>query len=184
LTLFSSAALHGASPAAASTGVGADLIGLSGALFFPLFTGRGGGGMTKRRSSTTGAAVGAMTVATETVCDFSSTVRVVFPTFEGNGRPGAFFTGIDFLAGTFFAGAFLAGAFLAGAFLAAIFFAGAFLATAFLAGAFLATAFLAGAFFAIFLPGTPRTLCVFHRVTNFATHGLDFGQKYLARKVR
>ena len=41
---FSSAALHGVSPADAVTGVGADLIGFSGAAFFPLFTGRGGGG--------------------------------------------------------------------------------------------------------------------------------------------
>ena len=152
------------------TGVGTALIGLSGATFFPLLTGRGGGGITKRRSSTTGAAVGATTVATETVWDFSSTVSVVFPIFEGNGRPGA----TDFLAATFFAGAFLAGAFLAtffaGAFLA-IFLAGAFLAT-FFAGDFFAGAFLA-AFFAIFFPGTPRTLCVFALVTNFATHGLD-----------
>jgi hypothetical protein len=36
-----------------------------------------------------------------------------------------------------------------------------------LAGAFLA------AFFTTFFPGTPRTLCVFALVTNFATHGLD-----------
>jgi hypothetical protein len=36
-----------------------------------------------------------------------------------------------------------------------------------LAGAFLA------AFLTTFLPGTPRTLCVFLLVTNFATHGLD-----------
>jgi hypothetical protein len=76
------------------------------------------------------------------------------------------------------AGAFLAGAFLAGAFLAATFFA-----TAFLAGAFLATVFWA-AFFTTFLPGTPRTLCVFLLVTNFATHGLDFDLHYLARRVR
>ena len=64
---LSSAALHGVSPADAVTGVGADLIGLRGATFFPLFTGRGGGGITNRRSSTTGAATGAITVATETV---------------------------------------------------------------------------------------------------------------------
>ena len=67
LIALSSVAVHGASPADATTGVGAALIGLSGATFFPLFTGRGGGGITKRRSSTTGAAVGAITVATETV---------------------------------------------------------------------------------------------------------------------
>jgi hypothetical protein len=159
------------------TGVGADLIGLRGATFFPLFTGRGGGGITSRRSSTTGAATGATTVATETVCDFSSTVRVGFPDFDGNGRPGAlFFTGV-------FTGAFFAATFLAGAFFA-IFFAGAFLATFFtgLAAAFLAGAFLAGAFFAAFagfagfaaflttfFADTPRTLCAFSTSTKYAT---------------
>ena len=64
---FNSAAVHGASSLDAVTGVGAALIGLRGATFLPLFTGRGGGGITNRRSSTTGAAVGATTVATETV---------------------------------------------------------------------------------------------------------------------
>jgi hypothetical protein len=67
LTLFNSAADHGASPAAAVTGVGAALIGLSGATFFPLLTGFGGGGITNLRSSTTGAVTGAITVATLTV---------------------------------------------------------------------------------------------------------------------
>ena len=66
-TDLSSAAVQGASLASAVTGVGAALIGLRGATFLPLFTGRGGGGITKRRSSTTGAADGATTVATETV---------------------------------------------------------------------------------------------------------------------
>jgi hypothetical protein len=33
-----------------------------------------------------------------------------------------------------------------------------------------------------FLPGTPRTLCVFLGVTNFATHGLDFRLQELAGK--
>ena len=56
LIALSSAALQGASPSDATTGVGAALIGFSGATFLPLFTGRGGGGITKRRSSTTGAA--------------------------------------------------------------------------------------------------------------------------------
>ena len=66
-TAFNSAADHGASPSLAVTGVGAALIGLSGATFFPLLTGRGGGGITRRRSSITGAATGATTVATLTV---------------------------------------------------------------------------------------------------------------------
>jgi hypothetical protein len=106
---------------------------------------------------------------------------VVLPILDGNGRPGdltagAFFTGIDFFAGAFLATAFFATAFLAGAFLAT-FFAGAFFAT-FFAGAFLAGAFFA-AFFTTFFPGTPRTLCVFALVTNFATHGLDFACKTL-----
>jgi hypothetical protein len=118
----------------------------------------------------TGAAVGATTVATETVCDFSSTVRVVLPIFEGNGRPGAFATA------AFFTGAFFAGAFFAATFFAGAFFAGAF--ATFFAGAFFAGAFLA-AFFTIFFPGTPRTLCVFLYVTNSATHGLDFARKTL-----
>ena len=102
------------------------------------------GGITRRRSSITGVVIGATTVATLTVCDFSSTVRVVLPTLEGNGRPGAF------LAAAFFAAAFLTGAFFAGAFFAAAFLAGDFFATFFanfFAGAFLA-AFFAGAFFA------------------------------------
>jgi hypothetical protein len=119
--------------------------------------------MTNRRSSITGATTGADTVETETVCDFSSTVRVVF---EGNGFPAAFLTGMlftaDFLAGAaFFAAAFLAGAFLATffaeAFLAGAFLAGAFFAT-FLAGAFFAAAFLATALLIGFL-GMSRTLC-------------------------
>jgi hypothetical protein len=59
-----------------------------------------------------------------------------------------------------------------GDFFAAAFLAGAFLAAAFLAGAFFAAAFFA-AFLTTFFPGTPRTLCVFRRVTNLATHGLD-----------
>jgi len=80
------------------------------------------------------------------------------------------------LATAFLATAFFATGFLAGAFLAT-FFAGAFFAT-FFAGAFLAGAFLA-AFFTTFFPGTPRTLCVFPLVTNFATHGLDFACKTL-----
>jgi uncharacterized protein YjbI with pentapeptide repeats len=126
----------------------------------------------------TGAAVGATTVATETVCDFSSTVRVVLPIFEGNGRPGAFATAA-FFTGAFFTGAFFTGAFFAGAFFAATFFAGAF--ATFFAGAFFAGAFLA-AFFTIFFPGTPRTLCVFLFVTNSATHGLDFARKTLQEK--
>jgi hypothetical protein len=154
--------------------VGADLIGFSGATFFPLLTGRGGGGITSRRSSMTGAATGAMTVATETVCDFSSTVSVGFPALDGKGRPGAlFFSGA--FAGAFFAGTFLAATFLTGAFFAiffAVFFAGAFLATFFTA-AFLAGAFLAGAFFAAFLTtffaDTPRTLCAFSTSTKYAT---------------
>jgi uncharacterized protein YjbI with pentapeptide repeats len=120
--------------------------------------------MTKRRSSTTGATTGAEIVETETVCDFSSTVRVVL---DGNGFPGAFFTGMLFTAGffagalflaTFFATAFLAGAFLA-TFLTAAFFAGAFFAGAFFAGAFFAAAFLATTFFTGFL-GMSRTLCL------------------------
>jgi hypothetical protein len=106
------------------------------------------------------------------------------PIFDGKGRPGdlaagAFFTGVDFFAGAFlatFLATFFAGAFFA-AFFATDFFAGAFFAT-FFAGAFLAGAFLA-AFFATFFPGTPRTLCVFASVTNFATHGLDFACKTL-----
>jgi hypothetical protein len=124
--------------------------------------------MTSRRSSTIGAATGATTVATETVCDFSSTVRVGLPAFVGKGRPGALF-----LTGAF-TGAFLAATFLAGAFFE-IFFAGAFLATFFtgLAAAFLAGAFLAGAFFAAFLTtffaDTPRTLCAFSTSTKYAT---------------
>jgi hypothetical protein len=128
--------------------------------------------MTNRRSSTTGAATGAITVATETVCDFSSTVRVGFPALDGKGRPGAlFFTGA--FAGAL-AGAFLAATFFAGAFFA-IFFTGAFLATFLtgLAAAFLAGAFLAGAFFAAFLTtffaDTPRTLCAFSTSTKYAT---------------
>jgi hypothetical protein len=40
------------------------------------------------------------------------------------------------------------------------------------------------AFFATFLPGTPRTLCFFLFVTNFATHGLDLQSSYLAGRVR
>jgi uncharacterized protein YjbI with pentapeptide repeats len=114
----------------------------------------------------------ATTVATLTVCDFSSTVRVVLPTLEGKGRPGAFLTGA-FLAGAFLATAFFTGAFFAGAFFANAFFAGAFFATffvtffaTFLAGALLAGAFLATAFF---FAGTPRTLCSFTAKTNFAT---------------
>jgi hypothetical protein len=85
----------------------------------------------------------------------------------------------------FFAATFFAGAFFAGAFFAATFFIGAFLATFFagdfLAGAFFAADFLA-AFFTTFFPGTPRTLCVFALVTNFATHGLDFAGKSLQEK--
>jgi hypothetical protein len=108
---------------------------------------------------------GATTVATLTVWDFSSTVRVVLPTLEGNGRPGAFLAG-PFLTGDFLAADFFAGAFLAADFFAGAFFAGAFLAT-FFAGAFLAT-FLAEAFF---FAGTPRTLCSFWRTSNFATQG-------------
>ena len=110
-------------------------------------------------------------------------MRVVLPIFDGNGRPGeVFFTGAAFFATAFFAGAFLAGAFLATAFLAGAFLAGAFLATFFTA-AFLAGAFLA-AFFTTFFPGTPRTLCVFLHVTNFATHGLDCRMQDLAGNVR
>jgi hypothetical protein len=112
-------------------------------------------------------------VLTLTVCDFSSTLIVVFdPALAGNGLPivlleaglvaagratlvFAFLTGAAFLAGAFLAGAFFATAFLAGA----AFFAGAFFATAFFAEA----AFLAGAFFtaglALFLVGTRGTLC-------------------------
>jgi hypothetical protein len=112
-------------------------------------------------------------VATETVCDFSSTVNVGLPALDGKGRPGAlFFTGA--LAGAF-AGAFFTGF--------AIFFAGAFLATFFtavtaltvLTAAFLAGAFFAGAFFAAFagfaaflttfFADTPRTLCAFSTST-------------------
>ena len=171
---LSSAALHGVSPADAVTGVGAVLIGFSGATYFQLFTGRGGGGITNRRSSMTGAATGAITVATETVCDFSSTVSVGFPALDGKGRPGALFF-IGAFAGAFFAATFFAGAFFA------IFFAGAFLATfltgltaAFLAGAFLAGAFFAAfagfaAFFTTFFADTPRTLCAFSTSTKYAT---------------
>jgi hypothetical protein len=140
---FNSAALHAASFSETTIGEGACLIGFSGATFFPLFTGRAGGGITRRRSSTTGVFAGAVIVLTLTVWDFSSTVNVVF---EGNGRPGFFFTAF---AGAFFAATFLASAFFGGAFLAT-FFAGAFL-TAFLAAFF--TDFLTGFF------GTPRTLC-------------------------
>ncbi len=65
--LFSSAAVHGDSLSLTTMGVGATLIGLSGATYFPLFTGRGGGGMTNRRSSTMGAEIGAEIVETDTV---------------------------------------------------------------------------------------------------------------------
>jgi hypothetical protein len=99
--------------------------------------------MTSLRSSTTGVFAGADIVLTLTVWDFSSTVNVVF---EGNGRPGFFFTA---LAGAFFAATFFAAAFFAGAFLAS------FLAGAFLAGFF--AAFFSDFFTGFF--GTPRTLC-------------------------
>ena len=162
--LFSSAAVQGDSLSLTTIGVGATLIGLSGATFFPLLAGRGGGGITNRRSSTTGAATGAVIVETETVWDFSSTVNVVL---DGNGLPGAFLTGMLFTA-AFLAGAFLAGAFLATAFLAGAFLAGAFLATFFYAGAFLAGAFLAAAFLTGFL-GMSRTLMLFRGCYQLAT---------------
>jgi hypothetical protein len=119
--------------------------------------------MTRRRSSTTGATTGAVIVETETVWDFSSTVKVVL---EGNGFPGAFLTGMlftdDFLAGAAFLTAFLATAFFAGAAFLAVFLAGAaFLITfftAFFTAAFLAVFFTA-AFFIGFL-GMSRTLCL------------------------
>jgi hypothetical protein len=112
----------------------------------------------------TGAATGATTVATDTVCDFSSTVRVGFPLFEGNGRPGAlFFTGA-FLTGAFFAGAFLA------TFLIAAFFTAAFFTAAFFTGAFFfALEEEAAAFFTTFFADTPRTLCAFSTSTKYAT---------------
>ena len=147
--LLSSAAVHGDSLSLTTIGVGATFIGFSGATFLPLLVGRGGGGITNRRSSTTGAATGAEIVETETVWDFSSTVRVVL---DGNGLPGAFLTGMLFTA------AFLAGAFLAGAFLATFFFRAAFFA-----GAFLAAAFLTG-----FL-GMSRTLMLFRGCYQLAT---------------
>ncbi|MEN9687725.1 MAG: hypothetical protein RL381_737, partial [Actinomycetota bacterium] len=58
-----------------------------------------------------------------------------------------------------------------------------FFATDFFAGAFFAGAFLA-AFFTTFFADTPRTLCVFPLVTNFATHGLDCERKNLAGIVQ
>ena len=143
---LSSVAFHADSLSETTIGVGACLIGLSGATFFPLLAGLAGGGITSRRSSTTGVLAGATIVLTLTVWDFSSTVSVVL---EGKGRPETFLTA---LAGAFFAATFLAGAFFA-TFLTG-FFAIAFLAV------FFAT-FEAGfltAFFTGFL-GTRRTLC-------------------------
>jgi hypothetical protein len=108
-------------------------------------------------------------VATETVCDFSSTVKVGLPALDGNGRPGVLFF-IGAFAGAFFAATFFAGAFLA-TFLTDLteaFLAGAFLAGAFLAGTFLAGAFFA-AFFTTFFADTPRTLCAFSTSTKYAT---------------
>ena len=164
LTDLSSAADHGVSASVATTGTGATFIGLRGAIFLPLLTGRGGGGITRRLSSTTGATTVAVTVETETVWDFSSTVNVVF---DGKPFPDAFFTGIllmlAFLAGAaFFATAFFAAFFTGDAFLIGFFFGVVFLTaflTAFLAGAaffapaFFFTSFLAGLF------GMSRTLC-------------------------
>jgi hypothetical protein len=130
--------------------------------------------MTRRRSSITGAATGATTVATETVCDFSSTVSVGLPAFAGNGRPGAlFFAGTLFFRGlaatAFFAGAFFAGAFFA-AFFGATFFVALFFTAAFLAtGFFFAFEADAAAFFTTFFADTPRTLCAFPTSTKYAT---------------
>jgi hypothetical protein len=161
---LSSAADHGVSASVATTGTGALFIGLSGAIFLPILAGRGGGGITNRRSSTTGATTVAVTVETETVCDFSSTVKVVF---DGKPLPEAFLTGMLFMAvflagAAFFAAAFLA-AFLTGAaFLIGFFLLVAFLTAFFIAflvgAAFFATAFFATAFLTGFL-GMSRTLC-------------------------
>ncbi|CAB4668117.1 unannotated protein [freshwater metagenome] len=64
---FNSEGVHGVSDSLTTIGVGALLIGFSGATFLPFLAGRGGGGMTNRRSSTTGTKTGAVTVETETV---------------------------------------------------------------------------------------------------------------------
>ena len=123
---LSSAGVHGVSESLTTIGVGALLIGFKGVVFLPLFNGRGGGGITNRRSSITGANIGALTVETETVWDFSSTVSVVLLV---DALPPAFLTGID-LSALFFATAFLAAAFFIGAFFAGAFFAAFFPALA------------------------------------------------------
>lgn len=144
---FNSALVHGVSELLTAAGIGGRFIGFKGANFFPFWIGRGGGGITNRRSSIIGATTGALTVETETVWEFSSTLKVVF---DGDALPGAFLTGILFmalfLAGAVFAIVFFTGAFFTGSFFAAIFLAGAFFVGAFFAGAFFATAFFSGFF--------------------------------------
>lgn len=110
-------------------------MGLSGGDFFPFLAGRGGGGITKRRSSTTEAVT----------ADAAGRVGAagVLP-LVGEGRPSALLA-TAFLAGAVFEMDFLLSglaADLEGALLAATFFAAG------LAAIFLAATFLAGAFFA------------------------------------
>ena len=146
---LSSAELQGASFTETTTGLGATLIGFSGTPFFSAFDGRGGGGITKRRSSiTAGVETGAMAA------------------FVGNGRladffSATFFTGFlaTFLATflTTFLATFLT-AFLR-AFLA-IFLAGLLAVDffpAFFTGLFFPALLEAGFF--LFFVATARTLC-------------------------